>query len=57
MAMGKLEPARCSVASVTAMTEDWLWFRLAMVDKESSRVGKDFQILSDTHVLSTATMG
>ncbi|KAJ7019379.1 nucleoporin-interacting protein NIC96 [Mycena alexandri] len=32
--MGKLEPSRRSVAHVTATTEDWLWFQLAMVDED-----------------------
>jgi nuclear pore complex protein Nup93 len=32
--MGKLEPQRRSVPLVTATTEDWLWFQLAMVDEE-----------------------
>ncbi|KAF8174640.1 hypothetical protein K438DRAFT_2048701 [Mycena galopus ATCC 62051] len=35
MVMGKLEPAWCSIARVTATMEDWLWFRLAMVDKDN----------------------
>ena len=29
--MGKIDPARRSVAQVTVTTEDWLWFQLAMV--------------------------
>ncbi|KAI5989751.1 nucleoporin-interacting protein NIC96 [Pisolithus albus] len=32
--MGRLEPSRRSVPHVTATTEDWLWFQLAMVDEE-----------------------
>ncbi|KAG1838201.1 Nup93/Nic96-domain-containing protein [Suillus subalutaceus] len=32
--MGKLEPSRRTVPQVTMMTEDWLWFQLAMVDEE-----------------------
>ena len=29
--IGKIDPARRSVAQVTVTTEDWLWFQLAMV--------------------------
>src|SRR5262249_31607730 len=29
--MGRLEPSRRNVPQVTATTEDWLWFQLAMV--------------------------
>jgi nuclear pore complex protein Nup93 len=29
--MGKIDPARRSVAQVTVTIEDWLWFQLAMV--------------------------
>ncbi|GLB36674.1 putative nuclear pore protein [Lyophyllum shimeji] len=32
--MGKLEPSRRSVPLVTATTEDWMWFQLAMVDED-----------------------
>ncbi|KAJ3520017.1 hypothetical protein NM688_g9219 [Phlebia brevispora] len=32
--MGKIDPARRSVAQVTVTTEDWLWFQLSMVDEE-----------------------
>ncbi|OJT04938.1 Meiotically up-regulated gene 87 protein [Trametes pubescens] len=31
--MGKIDPARRSVAQVTVTTEDWLWFQLSMVDE------------------------
>lgn len=29
--MGKLDPSKRNVPLVTATTEDWLWFQLAMV--------------------------
>lgn len=29
--LGKIDPARRSVAQVTVTTEDWLWFQLSMV--------------------------
>ncbi|KAI0089845.1 nucleoporin-interacting protein NIC96 [Irpex rosettiformis] len=32
--MGKIDPARRSVAQVTVTTEDWLWLQLAMIDEE-----------------------
>ncbi|KAI0747814.1 nucleoporin-interacting protein NIC96 [Daedaleopsis nitida] len=32
--MGKIDPARRSVAQVTVTTEDWLWFQLAMVEED-----------------------
>ncbi|KAI0056773.1 nucleoporin-interacting protein NIC96 [Artomyces pyxidatus] len=32
--MGKLDRSRRSVPMVTATTEDWLWFQLAMVDED-----------------------
>ncbi|KZT68459.1 nucleoporin-interacting protein NIC96 [Daedalea quercina L-15889] len=32
--MGKIDPGRRSVQSVTVTTEDWLWFQLSMVDEE-----------------------
>ena len=31
--MGKIDPARRSVQSVTVTTEDWLWFQLCMVSE------------------------
>ncbi|KAI0321907.1 nucleoporin-interacting protein NIC96 [Amylostereum chailletii] len=34
--MGKLDPTRRTVPLVTATTEDWLWFQLAMVDEEEN---------------------
>ncbi|KAH9978530.1 nucleoporin-interacting protein NIC96 [Lactifluus volemus] len=34
--MGKLDPAKRTVPLVTATTEDWLWFQLAMVDEEDN---------------------
>jgi len=34
--MGKLEPSKRNVPLVTATTEDWLWFQLAMVCFSSS---------------------
>ena len=34
--MGKLDPSKRSVPLVTATTEDWLWFQLAMVCFSSS---------------------
>ncbi|KAI0028083.1 nucleoporin-interacting protein NIC96 [Vararia minispora EC-137] len=35
--IGKLDPGRRTVPLVTATTEDWLWFQLAMVDEEENR--------------------
>ncbi|KAI0641165.1 nucleoporin-interacting protein NIC96 [Trametes meyenii] len=32
--MGKIDPARRSVAQVTVTTEDWLWLQLSMVEEE-----------------------
>lgn len=32
--MGKLDPSRRTVPLVTATTEDWLWFQLAMLDEQ-----------------------
>ncbi|EIW53679.1 NIC-domain-containing protein [Trametes versicolor FP-101664 SS1] len=32
--LGKIDPARRSVAQVTVTTEDWLWFQLSMVDED-----------------------
>ena len=32
--MGKIDPARRSVAQVTVTIEDWLWFQLSMVRME-----------------------
>ncbi|KAI0668697.1 nucleoporin-interacting protein NIC96 [Trametes maxima] len=32
--MGKIDPARRSVAQVTVTTEDWLWFQLSMVEED-----------------------
>ncbi|KAG8823281.1 hypothetical protein FRC19_004266 [Serendipita sp. 401] len=34
--IGKLDPARRAVPLVTATTEDWLWFQLAMLDEEEN---------------------
>ena len=34
--MGKLDPSKRNVPLVTATTEDWLWFQLAMVCFSSS---------------------
>ncbi|KAF8497062.1 nucleoporin-interacting protein NIC96 [Russula emetica] len=34
--MGKLDPSKRNVPLVTATTEDWLWFQLAMVDEEEN---------------------
>jgi len=34
--MGKLDPTKRTVPLVTATTEDWLWFQLAMVDEEEN---------------------
>ncbi|KAI0053140.1 nucleoporin-interacting protein NIC96 [Auriscalpium vulgare] len=34
--MGKLDSSRRTVPLVTATTEDWLWFQLAMVDEEEN---------------------
>ncbi|EMD30731.1 hypothetical protein CERSUDRAFT_89692 [Gelatoporia subvermispora B] len=34
--MGKIDPSRRTVHQVTVMTEDWLWFQLAMVDEEEN---------------------
>ncbi|ETW78360.1 hypothetical protein HETIRDRAFT_325165 [Heterobasidion irregulare TC 32-1] len=34
--MGRLDPSRRTVPLVTATTEDWLWFQLAMVDEEEN---------------------
>ena len=34
--MGKIDPARRSVAQVTVTTEDWLWFQLSMVSSAST---------------------
>lgn len=34
--IGKLDPARRSVPLVTATTEDWLWFQLAMLDEDEN---------------------
>lgn len=31
--IGKLDPSRRTVPLVTATTEDWLWFQLAMLDE------------------------
>jgi len=31
--MGKIEPHKKSLGVVTAMTEDWIWFQLMMVDE------------------------
>ena len=35
--MGKIDPTRRTVPVVTATTEDWLWFQLAMIDEEDSQ--------------------
>ncbi|KAH9855804.1 nucleoporin-interacting protein NIC96 [Lenzites betulinus] len=32
--MGKIDPARRSVAQVTVTTEDWLWLQLSLVDED-----------------------
>lgn len=37
--MGRLDPSRRSVPLVTATTEDWLWFQLAMLDEEEEGAG------------------
>jgi nuclear pore complex protein Nup93 len=34
--MGKLDPSKRNVPLVTATTEDWLWFQLAMACFSSS---------------------
>ncbi|KAI9513141.1 nucleoporin-interacting protein NIC96 [Russula earlei] len=34
--MGKLDPSKRNVPLVTATTEDWLWFQLAMCDEEEN---------------------
>lgn len=34
--IGKLDPSRRAVPLVTATTEDWLWFQLAMLDEEDN---------------------
>jgi nuclear pore complex protein Nup93 len=34
--MGKLDPSKRNVPLVTATTEDWLWFQLAMARFSSS---------------------
>lgn len=37
--MGRLDPSRRSVPLVTATTEDWLWFQLAMLDEDEEGSG------------------
>ena len=42
--MGKLDPTKRTVPLVTATTEDWLWFQLAMVCSFSFELYLAYQI-------------